>query len=87
MCLPIDGQHPRSVGRSEGLLPVVVGAVVGIVMSLSLGGVMASALFEVRAHDPRVLAASCLTLLIAASVACLGPLRRAPKTNAAIVLR
>jgi ABC-type lipoprotein release transport system permease subunit len=48
---------------------------------------MASTLFEVRAGDPRVLAAAAFILLAAAGVACLGPLRRASRTNAAIVLR
>jgi len=50
------GASPSDVRRlilNEGLLPVVAGAVVGLVLSLSLGGMMASTLFEVRAHDPR----------------------------------
>jgi putative ABC transport system permease protein len=84
------GAAPSDVRRlvlSEGLLPVVVGTAVGLVLSLALGGLMASALFEVRAGDPRVLAGAAFILLASAAVACLGPLRRAARTNAAVVLR
>jgi putative ABC transport system permease protein len=84
------GASPSDVRRlvlREGLVPVAAGAVAGLVMSLSLASVMASVLFEVRPYDPRVMAAACATLLLAASVACVGPLRRAARTNAALVLR
>jgi predicted permease len=84
------GASPSDVGRlvlSEGLAPVTVGALAGVALSFALGGLMASVLFEVHPHDPRVLAASCAALLFAASVACLGPLRRATRTDPALVLR
>jgi len=61
----------------EGLKPVTIGVVAGLVASVVLGRGMASLLFEVRPSDLGVMAAASAVVLLATVIACLAPARRA----------
>ncbi len=71
----------------EGMLPVAAGLAAGIAAALAGGRLLASLLFEVGARDPATIAAVSLLLLGAGGAACLGPARRAAKTDPAAALR
>jgi putative ABC transport system permease protein len=84
------GARPADVRRlvlREGLTPVVVGLTAGIAVSLALGRVFGSLLFEVRPSDPFTLAGVAAVLGIVAAIACYVPARRATATDLAGLLR
>ncbi len=61
----------------EGLAPVFAGAVAGMAVALGSARLVGSLLFEVSPYDPGIAAGAVGVLLIAGSVACLLPARRA----------
>ena len=65
----------------QGLAPVAAGLVAGVAAALALARVLRSALFEVSATDPRIIAAAVIALAIAATAACLLPARRASRVD------
>jgi putative ABC transport system permease protein len=84
------GARPAHVHRlvlREGLLPVVMGLVLGIVASLAAGRVVASLLFEVKPGEPLALLGVSALLGIVAAIACAIPARRAAKGALAVMLR
>jgi len=84
------GARPADVRRlvlREGLTPVIGGLVAGIAVSLALGRVFGSLLFEVRPSDPVTLAGVAAVLGVVAALACYVPARRATATDLAGLLR
>ncbi len=65
----------------EGVKIVATGVVIGLLLALSLGSIVASLLYETSPRDPFVLMASCLTLLIVAVIACSIPAWRASRVD------
>jgi predicted permease len=61
----------------EGLLPVVAGAVAGIAVALASARLVMSLLFEVSPYDPAIAVAAVGVLLLAGTLACWLPARRA----------
>ncbi len=87
MALGADaGQVSRMVLR-EGLRPVAIGLLAGLATALSLGRLLESLLYEIRASNPVVLAAVALALAAAAVPACYIPARRATAVDPATILR
>ncbi|HUP22235.1 MAG TPA: ADOP family duplicated permease [Thermoanaerobaculia bacterium] len=80
------GDLTRRVG-AEALLPVGVGVVCGLGVSLGMGRFVASSLFEVSPYEPRALAGTALAFAVAAGLACLPPLRRAFRADPIAILR
>jgi predicted permease len=70
------GQVARLVVR-QSLALAVVGAVVGVVVSLASTRLLRSLLFEVSPTDPLVLVGAAVALIAVAVVATFGPVRRA----------
>ncbi len=70
----------------QGMRPVVVGAVAGLVTAAA-GQAMAALLYEVAPHDWTVLASATLVVLGGGVAACLAPAVRAVRTPPAIFLR
>lgn len=62
---------------TQSLRPVVLGLVIGVAGSLSLGRFMSSFLFDVRPSDPVVIGIVIVVLLITATAACSVPAHRA----------
>ena len=84
------GARPEDVRRlvlREGLTPVGIGLAGGIAVSIILGRVFASLLFEVRPSDPLTLAAVAAVLGLVAAIACYVPARRATGADVAGLLR
>jgi putative ABC transport system permease protein len=78
------GARSRDIHRlvlADGLAPVVVGLVAGIVLSWIAGRAMGSLLYGVRPGDPAVTAAGVIVVAVAALVACVGPARGAAGTR------
>jgi predicted permease len=71
----------------QGMSPVVIGLVLGILAALALGRLITAQLYQVSAHNPALLAATSATLAIVALLACLIPARRASLVNPIEALR
>ena len=75
----------RALG--QGMRPVVVGAVAGLVTVAAAGRAMAALLYEVAPHDWTVLASATLVVLGGGVAACLAPAVRAVRTPTAMLLK
>ncbi len=87
MALGATAGDVRGMVLRQGLRPVVAGLLLGITGALTLGRLLQSLLFQVRANDPWVLAAVCIVLLATAALACFVPARRATRVDPASALR
>jgi putative ABC transport system permease protein len=72
---------------AQGLKPVVIGSVTGLIAALALSRVLASLLYGVTATDPATIAVVSLLLLFAAVAACYLPAHRATKIDPMVALR
>jgi putative ABC transport system permease protein len=71
----------------QGMAPVLLGLVIGIVAALALGRLLTTQLYEVSPHNPALLATTALTLGAVALLACFLPARRATFVNPIEALR
>jgi ABC-type antimicrobial peptide transport system permease subunit len=71
----------------EGLRPVVVGLIVGLIAAIAGSRVLAAALFGLSPYDPVALVAAVAVLLTAGATAILIPARRASRVDPAKTLR
>jgi len=71
----------------RGLIVIGVGMAIGLIASLSLTRIIASALWGVTSTDPSTYAVVLLTLLVVACVACYVPARRALKVDPLVAMR
>jgi predicted permease len=72
---------------NQGMRPVIIGLVIGIVSAFALGRLLTTQLYEVSAHNPALLAASTIFLAAIALIACLVPARRAAHVDPIQALR
>jgi putative ABC transport system permease protein len=71
----------------QGLGPLLVGLIAGLLGALAAGRLIRSQLYEVSATDPLVLGVAILLLALAAGLACWLPARRAAKVDPLHALR
>ena len=71
----------------QGMAPVVLGLVIGMVAALTLGRLLTTQLYEVSPHNPALLASTAITLGAVALLACFLPARRATFVNPIEALR
>jgi predicted permease len=71
----------------EGLLPVAVGAVGGMVLAFGSARLVSSLLFQVNPYDPALTAGAICVLLAVGTVACVLPARRAASVDPMQALR
>jgi putative ABC transport system permease protein len=84
------GAQARDVLRlvvGQGIQPVVIGLLIGLVTVLILGRFLTSQLYEVSAHSPVLLGGTTFLLGLVALAACLIPARRATRVDPIIALR
>ena len=84
------GAQPRDILAlvlAQGMKPALVGMVVGLAAALAMSRVLRSLLFETSPLDARMLAAAAVALGVAALAACVAPLRKALRVDAAAALR
>jgi hypothetical protein len=72
---------------TRGVTPIAMGVVVGIVLALAGGKLVASLLFQVSPRDPVVLASVSVILLLAAALASLGPAVKSTRADPMQALR
>lgn len=72
---------------SEGMLPAITGAILGLAASLAVNRVLQSQLVGVTPYDPATMASAPLILALVALLACGIPARRAMSVDPAIALR
>ena len=72
---------------NQGMRPVVIGLVVGIVSAFALGRLINAQLYQVSAHNPALLGGATMLLAATALVACLVPARRAALVDPVRALR
>jgi ABC-type antimicrobial peptide transport system permease subunit len=71
----------------EGGRLLLLGATVGSLASLAVGGAASSLLFGVAPNDPTILAAAFLLLGVITAIACYVPARRAARIDPIAALR
>jgi putative ABC transport system permease protein len=84
------GAQGRDVLRlilAQGLKPVIIGSVSGLIASLALSRVLSSLLYGVTATDPATIVIVVLLLSLVALLACYLPARRATKVDPMVALR
>jgi predicted permease len=84
------GAHAANLWRlvlRQALAPVASGVVVGLVAAVGAGQLLAAMLFQVTPFSPMVLGPVALAVLVAASVACVVPARRAIRSDPWTALR
>ncbi|HVW03445.1 MAG TPA: FtsX-like permease family protein, partial [Vicinamibacterales bacterium] len=84
------GAQSRDILRlllHDGLRPVVIGLVAGLVLAFIAGRLVQRALYGVSGHDPIAIIAAVVVLLAAAVAAIFIPARRAAKIDPARMLR
>jgi predicted permease len=84
------GAQTRDVLRlvvNQGMKPVMIGLVIGIIAAFALGRLISSQLFEVSAHNPALLGGATILLAGTALFACLLPARRAALVDPVQALR
>jgi predicted permease len=87
MALGADARRVVRLILSYGLVPVAIGALIGLAGAFAGSGVLRRFLFGVAPTDPPTYAAAFALVLIVAAIACAVPARRALSTPAASVLR
>jgi putative ABC transport system permease protein len=87
MALGAQGPDVLSMVIGMGLRLVAIGVVVGLIVSLALGRVLATQLWGVSAYDPWTLVCVPVLLLITGFLACWFPAHRAARVNPLVALR
>jgi putative ABC transport system permease protein len=84
------GAQGRDVLRlilAQGLKPVAIGSVIGLIAALALGHVLSSLLYGVKATDPVTFVIVAVLLSCVALAACYLPARRATRIDPMVALR
>ena len=87
VALGADGGRVRSLVVRQALLPVALGATVGLALAATLGGRLEQVLYEVTGTDPVTLSAVALLLVGVATVASWVPAWRASRMDPVEALR
>jgi putative ABC transport system permease protein len=87
--LALGAEHGRVLKTvlSQGMRPVLIGAVLGLAGTVAASQLMATMLFEVSPYDPITYAAVVVALLVVATLACYLPARRVLAVDPATALR
>jgi predicted permease len=87
MALGASAKNVVGMVVTSGLRLVLIGAAIGLAMSLLLGRLIGAQLVGVTAYDPTTLAVTTFVLTVTAAIACWIPARGAARVNPVIALR
>jgi putative ABC transport system permease protein len=87
MALGAEGSNVLKMVIRMGLRLIAIGVVLGLLVSLALGKIIATQLWGVSAYDPWTLTLVPILLLITGLLACWLPARRAARVDPLIALR
>ncbi|HEV8304503.1 MAG TPA: ABC transporter permease [Gemmatimonadales bacterium] len=87
MALGAESRDVLQLIIGHGLRVAVLGVAIGAVTALATGRVLASLLYGVSPHEPLVLVAAGVTLLVVAALSSWLPARRATKVDPMVALR
>jgi ABC-type antimicrobial peptide transport system permease subunit len=87
MALGATSSDLRSLVLRQGLAPVMIGLVCGLVGAIAAGRVLSGMLFGVSSADPLTMGVVAAVLTIVAAAACYVPARRAMKSDPLVALR
>ncbi len=87
MALGAKGTDVLGMVVRNGLRLVVIGAAIGVAISLLVGRMVTPQLVGVTAYDPPTLAAAAVLLTTTAAIACWLPARRAARVDPMVALR
>lgn len=82
-----EAARVRRLMLRQALIPVGLGAVIGLTAALALGGLMSGLLYEVSGSDPATLAVTTLVLVVIALAASWVPALRASRIEPVRALR
>ena len=87
LALGADRRRVLRMVLKEGMIPVVVGVVLGVAVAVGLTQLIASMLFEVAPTDVLTYATACLVLGLVATLACYIPARRTTRVGPIVALQ
>jgi ABC-type antimicrobial peptide transport system permease subunit len=87
MALGAEGSDVQGMVIRMGLRLVGIGVLLGLIVSVAIGRVIATQLWGVSAYDPWTLVSVPLVLLLTGLVACWLPARRASRVDPLVALR
>jgi predicted permease len=87
MALGADLKRLTRMVLRQGLIPVVLGLLTGVVAAVFAGRLLSSLLFGVSAHDPATFLIVVLVVAVVATVASYIPARRAMRVDPIVALR
>jgi len=87
MALGATNRDIRKLVLHRGLLPVGLGLMIGLIASFAVNRLLKAELVRVSPNDPMTLTLSAAILLLAATLGCLIPARRATRVDPATTLR
>ena len=87
MALGARARQVLALVAGRGMRPVVAGLAAGLGVSVALGGVIRSMLFDVTTTDPITIALVAAAVLAVSALACVVPARSALRTDPSTVLR
>jgi putative ABC transport system permease protein len=87
MAIGASQRDIRAMVLRQGMVPMGIGLVIGLAGSLAVNRVLRSALVQVSPEDPAALAGAAALLVLAATLGCLIPARRAARTDPMSAIR
>ena len=87
MALGAQARDVMQLVVRQGMNPVVIGLILGLVATVAGGRLLTSQLYEISPHNPVLLGATAAVLALAAFIACVIPARRAMMVNPIEALR
>jgi len=87
MALGAQGSDVLAMVIRAGLRLLVIGVVIGLLVSVAIGRIIATELWGVSAYDPWTLICVPIVLLTTGFLACWFPARRAARVDPMVALR
>jgi putative ABC transport system permease protein len=87
MAIGAASRDVRALVFREGMMPVLLGTIVGVVVALAVNRILRSQLVGVSPYDPLTMTSAPVILFVVALLACQIPARRAMRVDPVLALR